>query len=160
MMRTTTSWLAAVGVLSVAALAACASESTGSTLSSSGAGGSGGSGGAQGGGAMGGDGGGVVAGCPVDPPLSGVACTPPGAACTYPSYGNSCCSCTDLGGCVVWECVNPANNDAACAQISAGTHCEGTFTPSCSYCNNGVPQMLVCDLGQQQYVEGEITVCQ
>ena len=150
-----------MGLVLVAALPACGSESSGTTItSSSGTGGGGTGGGAQGGSGTAGGGGGVTPGCPADPPLSGMDCAPPGEACTYPSFGNSCCACTDLGGCVVWECVNPANNDAACAQISLGTHCEGTFTPSCSFCNGGVPQMLICDLAQQQYVEGEITVCQ
>jgi len=119
-----------------------------------GGGGAGGSGGADGSGGEGG----VVVGCPSNAPISGADCAPEGQQCTY---GNTCCQCSNLGECTIWECANPdLNAQDVCPNVALGTPCSGTYTPSCFACDNGVPSILVCDLNAGQYVAGEITVCQ
>ncbi len=149
-------WLIAV-VSSLALVGlACEDEGEENNLPSSSGGGDGG-GGSSGTAGSGGEAGGV--GCPESAPISGADCAPEGTMCTY---GNTCCQCSNLGECTVWECANPdLNAQDVCPMVSVGTPCgDSTYNPSCVSCEGGVPSTIVCDLNQMQYVQGEITVCQ
>jgi len=151
-------WL--ITVVSALALAglACDDEGDDNSLPSSSGGGDGGGSSTSSGTAGGGGDGGGAMGCPADAPISGMDCAPEGEMCTY---GNTCCRCSNLGECTVWECANPdMNAQDVCPMVTVGTPCEGTYTPSCFTCENGVPGIIICDLNQGAYVQGEITVCQ
>ncbi len=139
--------------------AGCEDEGEKNDLPSSSGGGAGGESSTSTSGTAGGGGEGGVVGCTADAPIPGMDCNPEGQLC---SYGNTCCRCANLGACIVWECANPDLNDPeVCPMVTVGTPCSGTYTPSCVACDeNGIPSTLVCDLTIEQYVVGEITVCQ
>ncbi len=151
-------WLAVAAYAAVLAGAGCAEEAEDNNLPSSSGGGAGGGSSTSTSGTAGGGGEGGVVGCTAEAPISGMDCTPEGEMCTF---GNTCCQCSNLGECTVWACANPdLNAQDVCPMVSLGTPCSGTYTPSCVSCDNGVPSVLVCDLNIEQYVAGQITVCQ
>jgi hypothetical protein len=158
MARRKITWFAVAAYALLFAGAGCEDEGDDNNLPTSSGGGAGGGTSSTSTGTAGGGGVGGVVGCTADAPISGETCSPEAQMCTF---GNTCCQCSNLGDCTVWECANPdLNAQDVCPMVTAGTPCEGTYTPSCFSCTDGVPGILVCDLNAGQYVVGEITVCQ
>jgi hypothetical protein len=133
-------------------LAACDPETevaATTTTTSSSAGGGGGTGG----GGNGGMGGEV---CPSEPsdPGNPQTCSDVDHVC---QYGSVCCICSNITCAIVWECVDPSMNDAACpaGAPARGTACQGSL--GCSYCVGGAPELWVCS--QDQWTESGIVGC-
>lgn len=121
-------------------MAAATAQSSSSAGAAGGSGGEGGAGGAV---------------CPPILPMT-ATCTEIDRTC---QYGSACCICANITCAIVFECVDPAMNDAACpaAPPPDGTMCTPNG-PACSYCVGEVPRLMVCNQGL--WAEGTITGCQ
>lgn len=140
-------------------LAACGDDetvvATSATTSSSATGGMGGeSASSTGGGASGGSGAGTVGTCPTDEQSTDDTCESIDLLC---DYGDVCCRCTNISCAVVWECVDPTGNDAACPTAVPPENLDCTGTLSCSYCTSEGPLVRTCE--GDVWVTSDIATC-